>query len=108
MNTSELCSAILAACSLLVECDRSGRADWITVAARTVTFARVRRVPIGMYDLECIEIEAFRTGKSLAEYAAERASELANTTHHPLADEIAHTADWAARRSERVIAKRAS
>ena len=91
-----LCGSVLAACSVLrVECVCCG-SDWIAVAERTNTLAWLEGVTPPIFDLSSV------TEITAAQYCERQAGGLVHFVldrHIPLADEIAYSAERAARRS---------
>ena len=93
---SILCGCVVAACSILRERHLDRRADWLSIAARTVTLARLEGVAMPMYSLG--DLQQF---PDLARYCEAQASGLPTfaSGEWRLADEIAQSAHNARRRT---------
>lgn len=96
---AQFCAAVIAGCSVLRVEHSDRAADWLTVAARVHALAAIKGVELSLYPLYGVREDAKRERKSLAWWTAMQASALIHLTNDPLADEIANTAEWLARKS---------
>lgn len=96
---AQYCAAVIAGCSVLIVEHKERAADWLTVATRVHRLAAMEGVTLSLYPLDAVHADAARERKPIAWWTAMMAGALVHLTIDPLADEIAHTAEWLARKS---------
>jgi hypothetical protein len=95
LTLSTLCGCVVAACSILREQYPARAADWISIARRTVTLARMEGLSIPLVSLAEVRVAE----QDCRRYLECQAGVLPHFSRAQIAEEIAHMAEGAVRRS---------
>lgn len=93
-NLAALCSETLALCSAIIEIPLMTQRDWLSIACRTATLARETGTEIYIARVDHL---IHWTWDAIIQNIVDRTARMTWQTSHPIAEEIARSAERAAR-----------